>query len=75
MQTTFSEQDNAIFCRQQPFTKLLDFCAQNYVLYASLIFSVLCGINEILRAIDLLFDSNFFQSSLCDGKFTPFQLY
>ena len=44
-------------------------------LNASLIFSVLYGTNKISRAIDLLFDSNFFQCSLCDGKFIPFQLY
>ena len=44
-------------------------------LYASLIFLVLCGTNKILRAIVLLFCSNFFQSFECDGKSISFQLY
>ena len=35
----------------------------------------MCCENKILRAIDLLFDSNFFQSFLRDGKFVSFQLY
>ena len=29
----------------------------------------------MLRAIDLLFDSDFFQSLPCDGKSISFQLY
>ena len=43
--------------------------------HASLIFSVLCGTNKILRAIFLLFCSNLFQSFECDGKSISFQLY
>ena len=38
-------------------------------------FSVLYGANKILRAIVLLFCSNFFQSFECDGNSIPFQLY
>ena len=37
-------------------------------LYASLIFSVLYGTNKVLRAIALLFNSDFFQSFWCDGS-------
>ena len=43
-------------------------------LYASLIFLVLCGTNKILRAIVLLFCSNFFQSFECNERSIPFQL-
>ena len=44
-------------------------------LYASLTFSVLYGTQKILRAIVLLFKSNFFQSFECVGKYFSFQLY
>ena len=44
-------------------------------LYASLMFSVLYGTNKILREIDLLFNSNFFQPLRSDGKSISFQLY
>ena len=44
-------------------------------MYACLTSSVLWGTDKVLRAIDLLFDSNFFQSFLFGGKFIYFQLY
>ena len=44
-------------------------------MYAILTSSVLYGTNKILRAVVLLFYSNFFQSSECDGKPNYLQLY
>ena len=44
-------------------------------MYACLICLVLCGTNKILRAIALLFCSNFFQSFESGGKSISFQLY
>ena len=44
-------------------------------MYAGLICKILCGTNKILRAIVLLFSSNFFQSFECDVKSISFQLY
>ena len=44
-------------------------------MYASLIFSVLYGTNKILRAIVLLFNSNFYQSFGCNGNTISFQSY
>ena len=43
-------------------------------MYAGLICLVLSGTYDILRAIVLLFRSNFFQSLDCDGNFISFQL-
>ena len=36
---------------------------------------MLYGANKILRGIDLLINSNFFPSSLSEGKFISFLLY
>ena len=44
-------------------------------MYACLICLVLYGRNKILRAITLLFCSNFFQSFDCNGNSIPFPLY
>ena len=38
-------------------------------------FSVLWGTYKVLRAIDLLFNSNFFQSLPVDRKSISFQMY
>ena len=45
------------------------------IFYSCLISWLLCFTNKILRATDLLFDSDSLQSFLCDGKSTFFQLY
>ena len=44
-------------------------------MYVDLICLVLYGTNKILRAIVLLFCSNFFQTFGCDGNSMSFQLY
>ena len=77
MPINFLQQDNAIFHHQQSLTKLLGFhaCGYFFDLYARLIVLVLYGTNKILRAIALLFCSNFFQFSWCDGNSISFQLY
>ena len=56
-------------------TKLLDFTLKIMFWFVCVTFSVLCGTNKILRAIVLLFWSNFFQFFECDGKSISFQLY
>ena len=42
---------------------------------ARAISSVLYGTNKLLRVINLLFDLNFFQASLCNEKIISFHLY
>ena len=77
MQTIFLQQDNGIFLPSVIINKITWFsCLVLYFdTYACLVFSVLWGTYKILRAIDLLFNSNFFQSFWCDGKLISFQLY
>ena len=66
MQTNFLQQDNAIFYHFFGFYNL------NYILTYM---HVLILQYKMLRAIDLLFDSDHFQSFLCNGKFISFHSY
>ena len=74
MLINFSKQDNTFFTVSN--------YEQNYLIFALIIMCFwwacthyILDTNKILRAIDLLFGSNFFQSSLCDEKCIPFRSY
>ena len=72
------KQDNAIFLQSVIINKTTWFSRLwlYFDLYASIIFSVLWGIYKTLKAIDLLFDSNFLQSSTgFAGNSIPFHSY
>ena len=47
----------------------------HFDLYACLIVFSPLGTYKTFNATDLLFNSNFFQSATCDGKFSSFQSY
>ena len=70
MQINFSRQDNAIFLPSVIIKKITSISCLTlcFDLYASMICLVLYGKNKILRAVVLLFCSNFFQSFEPDGK-------
>ena len=77
MQISKLQKDNVVFLPSVTINKITCFL---YLLlysdlYATLIVSVLCRINNIFSAITLLFCSNFFQSFGLTGDSIPSQLY
>ena len=62
MRVSFSQQRNGIFHRLGSLEKLLDFHAMNYVFKSTIVlFPPYYLVKTILKAIILLFASNFFQ--------------
>ena len=77
MQISQIQQDNVLFLPSAIINKITCFLRLllRFDLYTILIFFVLCCTNDMLRAIILLFRSNFFQSLGPAGNSIPSQLY
>ena len=79
MQTIFLQQDNTFFYHRSSFKELHDFHdLNNFLTFMHVLFLQYCKVHIRyleFRAIDLLFNSSFFQSFLCNGKLISFQLY